>query len=71
MLLSQGKIKLDVMKQLLAKSGYKANFCGGMLVCDDGVVLKRDKNNEIVIEGTLSASYYCIRDILYQQYTLI
>ncbi|KDO26595.1 hypothetical protein SPRG_07999 [Saprolegnia parasitica CBS 223.65] len=71
MRLSQGKITLDSMKQLLAKAGFKANFSGGMLVCDDGVVLKRARNNEIMVEGTLSASYYRIRDILYGQYTLV
>ncbi|OQR96138.1 cleavage and polyadenylation specificity factor subunit [Achlya hypogyna] len=71
MRLSQGKITLDSMKQLLAKAGFKANFSGGMLVCDDGVVLKRARNNEIMVEGTLSASYYRIRDILYSQYTLV
>ncbi|OQS02113.1 cleavage and polyadenylation specificity factor subunit [Thraustotheca clavata] len=71
MRLSQGKITLDSMKQLLAKAGFKANFSGGMLVCDDGVVLKRARNNEIMVEGTLSASYYRIREILYSQYTLV
>jgi len=42
-----------------------------MLVCDDGVVLKRAKNNEIIMEGTLSSSYYRIRAILYEQFTLV
>ncbi|KAF0698246.1 Aste57867_11121 [Aphanomyces stellatus] len=71
MLLSQGKVTLATMKTLLARAGFEANFYGGMLVCDDGVVLKRSRNNEVIIEGTLSTSYYRIRDILYQQYTLV
>ncbi|RQM11458.1 hypothetical protein B5M09_005163 [Aphanomyces astaci] len=71
MLLSQGKVTLAMLKTLLARAGFEANFYGGMLVCDDGVVLKRSRNNEVVMEGTLSSSYYRIRDILYQQYTLV
>uniref|UniRef100_M4C192 Cleavage and polyadenylation specificity factor subunit 2 n=1 Tax=Hyaloperonospora arabidopsidis (strain Emoy2) TaxID=559515 RepID=M4C192_HYAAE len=70
-LLSDGKMKLDVMKQVLGKAGYQAKFRGGMLVCNDGVVLKRAMDNEIVMEGTLSRNYYRIRALLYEQYTLV
>ncbi|RLN59670.1 hypothetical protein BBP00_00006387 [Phytophthora kernoviae] len=70
-LLSDGKMKLDVMKQVLGKSGFQAKFRGGMLVCNDGVVLKRAMNNEIVMEGTLSRNYYRIRSLLYEQFTLV
>lgn len=70
-LLSDGKMKLDVMKQVLGKAGFNAKFRGGMLVCNDGVVLKRALNNEIVMEGTLSSSYYRIRELLYEQFTLV
>lgn len=71
MLLSDGKMKLDVMKQVLGKAGFNAKFRGGMLVCNDGVVLKRAMNNEIVVEGALSSSYYKIRALLYEQFTLV
>ena len=70
-LLSDGKMKLHVMKQVLGKAGYQAKFRGGMLVCNDGVVLKRAMDNEIVMEGTLSRNYYRIRALLYEQYTLV
>ncbi|TDH68560.1 hypothetical protein CCR75_005669 [Bremia lactucae] len=70
-LLSDGKMKLDVMKQVLGKAGFQAKFRGGMLVCNDGVALKRAKNNEIVMEGTLSKNYYRIRALLYEQFTLV
>ncbi|RLN63180.1 hypothetical protein BBJ28_00009742 [Nothophytophthora sp. Chile5] len=70
-LLSDGKMKLDVMKQVLGKAGFQAKFRGGMLVCNDGVVLKRAVNNEIVMEGTLSRNYYRIRALLYEQFTLV
>ncbi|KAF1333779.1 Cleavage and polyadenylation specificity factor subunit, partial [Globisporangium splendens] len=70
-LLSDGKMKLDVMKQVLGKAGFNAKFRGGMLVCNDGVVLKRALNNEIVMEGALSSSYYRIRQLLYEQFTLV
>jgi cleavage and polyadenylation specificity factor subunit 2 len=70
-LLSDGKMKLDVMKQVLGKAGFQAKFRGGMLVCNDGVVLKRAMNNEIVMEGTLSRNYYRIRSLLYEQFTLV
>jgi cleavage and polyadenylation specificity factor subunit 2 len=71
MLLSDGKMKLDVMKQVLGKAGFNAKFRGGMLVCNDGVVLKRAMNNEVVVEGALSSSYYKIRALLYEQFTLV
>lgn len=70
-LLSDGKMKLDVMKQVLGKAGFNAKFRGGMLVCNDGVVLKRALNNEIVMEGSLSKSFYHIRALLYEQFTLV
>jgi len=70
-LLSDGKMKLDVMKQVLGKAGFQAKFRGGMLVCNDGVVLKRAMNNEVVVEGALSSSYYKIRALLYEQFTLV
>ncbi|KAL7680025.1 putative ribosomal protein L25 [Plasmopara halstedii] len=69
-LLSDGKMKLDVMKQVLGKAGFHAKFRGGMLVCNDGVVLKRAIDNEIVMEGTLSSNYFRIRALLYDQFTL-
>jgi cleavage and polyadenylation specificity factor subunit 2 len=70
-LVSDGKLKLDVMKQVLAKAGFNAKFRAGMLVCSDGVVLKRAYNNEIIVEGSLSSSYYKIRKLLYDQFTLV
>ncbi|CAI5731256.1 unnamed protein product [Peronospora destructor] len=70
-LLSDGKMKLDVMKQVLGKAGFQAKFRGGMLVCNDGVVLKRAMNNEVVMEGALSKNYYRIRALLYEQFTLV
>ena len=70
-LLSDGKMKLDVMKQVLGKAGFQAKFRGGMLVCNDGVVLKRAMNNKVVMEGALSKNYYRIRALLYEQFTLV
>jgi cleavage and polyadenylation specificity factor subunit 2 len=71
MLISEGKLKLDVLKQVLGKAGYHAKFRGGMLVCDDGVVLKRSMNNEIIVEGVLSNNYFRIRKLLYEQYKVL
>lgn len=71
MMLSDGKLKLDVMKQILGKAGFNAKFRGGMLVCNDGVVLRRTMNNEVIVEGSLSPSYYRIRKLLYDQFTLV
>lgn len=69
--LSEGHVKLDILKQLLARAGFKSQFRGGMLVCQDGVVLKRTKRNGVVVEGTLSEAYYQIRSLLYDQFTLV
>jgi cleavage and polyadenylation specificity factor subunit 2 len=70
-LLSDVKVKLDFMKQVLGKAGFNAKFVRGTLVCNDGVVLKRAINNEIIVEGALSSSYYKIRKLLYDQFTLV
>ena len=70
-LVSHGNIKLDAVKQALSKEGFASHFRGGMLVCSDGVVLKRTKANCIIMEGVMSEKYFQIRNILYSQYTLI
>ena len=69
--LSQGNVKLDSVKQLLAREGFESHFRGGMLVCADGVVLKRLQSNCIGVEGVLSEKYFQIRTLLYDHYTLI
>ena len=71
LLLSEGNVKLDAVKQLLAREGYDSHFRGGMLVCSDGVVLRRTQANSITVEGIVSEKYFEIRSLLYQHYTLL
>jgi cleavage and polyadenylation specificity factor subunit 2 len=69
--LSEGAVKLDKLKQILSKAGFQSEFRAGMLVCADGVVLKRSKTNKLVVEGSLSESYYKIRALVYGQYNFV
>lgn len=74
-----GDVKLSNLKRALGKMGIASDFHGGGLYCvgDDAaapVLITRvadSNNNGLVVEGTLSDTYYRIRDVVYGSYSLL
>jgi len=65
-----GDVKLNQFYKMLTEKNFRAEFQqGGVLVCNDEVMLRRDKKTgEIQLHGTLSATYFQVRELLYSLY---
>jgi hypothetical protein len=74
-ILSIGEVMLDTLKQRLEISGVKVEYRlgtqGGMLLCDDIVVIKKQSDNNFSIEGVSSKTLQIARDTLYECYTFL
>ncbi|KAL9644910.1 hypothetical protein ABK040_005390 [Willaertia magna] len=68
-----GDVKLNQFYRVLVENGFNAEFQhGGVLVCNDEVMLRRDKNTgEIQICGSLTPTYFQVRELLYGQYKIL
>lgn len=67
-----GTIMLNRLKDVLTKTGMKAEFAGGALCIENAdtgavVLLKKVGAQHVVIEGALSEEYLTVRDLLYDE----
>ena len=73
--ISNGEVQLNRLKQMLEKNGvsveYRLSSTGGTLVCGNQVLLKKEQENDFVIEGPPTALYYRVRQILYSRFAFI
>lgn len=69
--LSHGDIKLAEFKQMLARSGYVAEFQGGMLRVNNAVTVRRDGQHQLLVEGAYGQVYTAVRRMLYEQFQLV
>ncbi|CAK8692471.1 unnamed protein product [Clavelina lepadiformis] len=65
------ELRLSDFKQVLIREGIQAEFIGGVLVCNNSVAIRRNKQGYIDMEGCLTEDYYTIRELLYQQYAIV
>ena len=63
---SRGEVRLAELKQLLSVAGHHAVFADGALVIDASVKLRKD-SGRLMLEGSYSASYLAVRELLYEQ----
>lgn len=63
--------RLSDFKNILTKAGIKAEFCGGVLVCNGVVAVRRTEGGKIGIEGCVCDDYYKVRQLLYDQFAII
>eukprot|EP01041_Mallomonas_annulata_P005678 gene5678-11459_t len=72
---SVGEVLLDSLKQHLELSGvtsdYRLASSGGYLVCASQVVLRKEQENEFLLEGAPSAAFFKTRQALYQKFAFI
>eukprot|EP00123_Amoebidium_parasiticum_P004483 comp15786_c0_seq2/m.13030 comp15786_c0_seq2/g.13030 ORF comp15786_c0_seq2/g.13030 comp15786_c0_seq2/m.13030 type:complete len:291 (-) comp15786_c0_seq2:287-1159(-) len=66
-----GEVVLPTMRKALAAKGIRAEFVGGVLVCDDIIAVKKGPEGQVTLEGPLCESYFKVRSILYGQYAVI
>ena len=66
-------MRLSDFKSVLLRNGIPNEFSGGMLFCGvrNNVALRRHDSGRVTIEGAVSAEYYRIRDLLYEQYAIV
>lgn len=65
-------VRLSEFKQVLSRAGISSEFNAGILWCSNGTLaLKKQDSGGISVEGPLSADYYEIRELLYQQYAIL
>lgn len=66
-----GELMLSDFKQVLARAGFRAEFSGGILICNDVVAIRKDQSGRITLEGALCSDYLAVRQLLYTQYAII
>jgi len=65
-------LRLTNFKQVLIKAGFTAEFVAGRLIVNQEVALKNNQGEDnIELEGTITDTYYRVRDLLYSQYALV
>ena len=73
--ISVGEVQLKSLKEALESAGmaveYKLGITGSMLVCTNQVVIRKDGENDFVIEGPPNIAYYEARKILYAQFAQV
>lgn len=72
---SVGEVNLNSLRQLIEASGsmveYRLGSSGGMLICGEQVIIRKENNNDFVIEGPPVPAFYHARKALYQQFAFI
>ncbi|KAL7669012.1 hypothetical protein ACOME3_009688 [Neoechinorhynchus agilis] len=63
--------RLSDLKTVLRAMGMKAEFYGGVLLCNDRVALRKLDAGRIVMEGPLSDIYFTIREVVYRSYAIL
>jgi len=69
-----GDVKLSDFRATFAKTNFNTQFDQGVLVCNNAVSLRKedvDGSSQVYLEGVLGEDYYKVRDLLYQQYTIL
>lgn len=70
-----GDLRLSDLKEIMTKSLMPAEFAGGALCVENdrppSIVLVRKRQHDLVIEGSLSAEYFDVRDLVYSQYMIL
>lgn len=73
--LSLGEVQLKTVKEALEASGISAEYrlasSGSILVCGNQVIIRKDNENDFVLEGPPTSVYFEARKILYGQFALI
>lgn len=72
---SVGEVLLENLRQLVERMGvsteYRLSASGGLLVCGGQVVLRKEEENDFVLEGPPTAAFYKTRQALYQQFAFV
>jgi cleavage and polyadenylation specificity factor subunit 2 len=63
-----GDVKLSQLKRALARENIVSEFYEGGLYCAGNILVKRQAEGGLILEGSLSDEYFKIRQILYSQY---
>ncbi|KAF7638849.1 Cleavage and polyadenylation specificity factor subunit 2 [Meloidogyne graminicola] len=63
--------KLTDLKQLLASSGFHAEFHSGVLYVNNIANIRRNEAGRFHVEGFACSEYYKIREIIYSQFAIV
>ena len=70
-----GDVLLNNLKHQIEQSGVPVEFrltsSGGVLICGSQVIVRKDRDNDFVIEGPPVHAYFAARKALYQQYAFV
>ncbi|KAK4530230.1 hypothetical protein CCYA_CCYA03G1087 [Cyanidiococcus yangmingshanensis] len=70
-----GDMRLSDLKEIMTKSLMPAEFAGGALCIENdrppSIVLVRKRQQDVVLEGSLSSEYFDVRDLVYSQYLIL
>lgn len=74
--ISVGEVLLETLKQRLELAGitveYKLGRRGGMLICGNAVIIRKENENDFVIEGGAGTDTLAVaRKALYEHYTFL
>lgn len=72
---SVGEVLLETLKQRLENNGVSVQYMlgrrGGMLLCDNAVVIRKENENDFIIEGSSCRALTAARKALYDCYTFL
>jgi len=66
-----GSLRLVDFRNVLLNQGYAAELKQGVLTCNNITVQKSGGASQFLIDGPLCDEYYIIKDLLYQQFSVL
>jgi len=63
--------KLSDVKAIFKKNGLNAEFFSGVLIVNNCVAVKRSEAGKLLVEGTLSDTYFQVRGLLFSQFAVL
>ncbi|CAM9369385.1 unnamed protein product [Choristocarpus tenellus] len=71
MFLSVGDVNIVRLKEALEAAGISVELQAGKLSCAGGVTVQAGEGGKMDMEGEVGDTYYRVREILYNQYTIV
>lgn len=73
--ISYGEVLLDTLKQRLELCGlhvvYRLGKNGGMLICDNSVIIQKSDENDLTVEGSSCRALIEARRVLYDYFAIL
>jgi len=66
-----GEVRLNQFRKVLNNEGLFVEMKETVLICNNELTIRKTETGRLTLEGPLSATYYRVRSLLYNQYAIV